>query len=174
MNRMNRKTITGVFFLALLCVVPISMCAKSPYVFQSENPKANFAWDENDTTRYEGHYRFENAYQLIEDMLSDKCPLDFADAVFAVENCMYEGALDYSAYRMELERISNGVKQMAGSILFIFWAISCWVLSVTFCPNISNLGVMPKNSQPPSLFRNAHRDCIPLSSSLVVFFSSRT
>ena len=113
---MNRKTITGVFFLALLCVVPISMCAKSPYVFQSENPKANFAWDENDTTRYEGHYRFENAYQLIEDMLSDKCPLDFADAVFAVENCMYEGALDYSAYRMELERISNGVKQMAGSI----------------------------------------------------------
>lgn len=59
--------------------------AKPQYVFQSENPIANFAWDENDTSRYEGHYRFEHAYRMIEDMLTDKRPLDFAEAVFAVE-----------------------------------------------------------------------------------------
>ena len=100
----------------LLCVYPFSMLAKPNYVFQSENPIANFAWDENDTSRYEGHYRYEQAYKMIEDMLSDKRPLDFAEAVFAVENCMYDGKLDHYAYLLELERISNGLKQMASSV----------------------------------------------------------
>ena len=75
-------------YLLLLYLVSINVYAKPQYVFQSEDPIANFAWDENDTTRYEGHYRFEYAYKLIEDMLTDKHPLDFAEAVFAVENCM--------------------------------------------------------------------------------------
>ena len=42
----------------------LSVHAKQQYPFQSENPIANFAWNENDTTRYEGHYRFENAYRM--------------------------------------------------------------------------------------------------------------
>jgi hypothetical protein len=85
------------------------------YPFQSEAPIANFTLNENDTLRYEGHYRFENAYQMIEDMLTDKRPLDFAESVFAVENCMYDGKLDHSAYKKELNRITNGVKQMVAS-----------------------------------------------------------
>lgn len=72
-------------YLFLLYLVSINVYAKPQYVFQSENPIANFAWDENDTSRYEGYYRYEQAYKLIEDMLSDKRPLDFAEAVFAVE-----------------------------------------------------------------------------------------
>lgn len=99
-----------------LCMVTINIYAESQYVFQSENPIANFAWDENDTSRYERHYLYEKAYKLIEDMLSDKRPLGFAEAVFAVENCMYDGELDYAAYSIELERISKGIIQMASSI----------------------------------------------------------
>ena len=103
------------YLLLLLCVYPFFMLAKPKYVFQSENPKANFAWDENDTSRYEGHFRYEKAYQLIEAMLKDKRPLDFAEAVFAVENCMYDGKLDHSAYLAELNRIATGVRYMATS-----------------------------------------------------------
>ncbi len=99
----------------LLCVYPFSMLANPKYVFQSENPIANFAWNENDTSRYEGHYRYEQAYKMIEDMLSDKRSLDFAEAVFAVENCMYDGELNHSAYLAELERIASGVQRMAVS-----------------------------------------------------------
>ena len=47
------------------------MLAKPQHVFQSKDPIVNFAWDENDTSRYEGHYRYEQAYKMIEDMLSD-------------------------------------------------------------------------------------------------------
>lgn len=101
------------YFLPLLYLVSINVYAKPQYVFQSENPIANFAWDENDTSRYEGHYRYEQAYKMIEDMLSDKRPLDFAEAVFAVENCMYDGQLNHSAYLAELERIASGVQRMA-------------------------------------------------------------
>ena len=67
------------------------MCLSFLYTRQNQSrvpigkPDSNFAWDENDTSRYEGHYRYEQAYKLIEDMLSDKRPLDFAEAVFAVE-----------------------------------------------------------------------------------------
>lgn len=101
------------YFILLLCTASITILAKPNYVFQSENPIANFAWDENDTSRYEGHYRYEQAYKMIEDMLSDKRPLDFAEAVFAVENCMYDGQLNHSAYLAELERIASGVQRMA-------------------------------------------------------------
>ena len=86
------------YLILLLFMASVGACAKPQYVFQSENPIANFAWDENDTTRYEGHFRYEQAYKMIEDMLSDKRPLNFAEAVFAVENCMYDGELNHSAY----------------------------------------------------------------------------
>lgn len=100
----------------VLCLCPTLLLAKTSYPTQSEDPIANFAWDENDTSRYEGHYRFENAYRLIEDMLTDKRPLDFSEAVFAVENCFYDGNLDYSFYKSELTRIVNGIERMASSV----------------------------------------------------------
>ena len=59
------------YLILLLCTASITLCAKPQYVFQSENPIANFAWDENDTSLNEGHYRYEQAYKMIEDMLSD-------------------------------------------------------------------------------------------------------
>ena len=103
------------YLLFFLCICPFSVLAKSQYIFQSENPIANFAWNENDTSRYEGHYRFENAYRLIKDMLTDERPLDFAEAVFAVENCMYDGKLNHTSYLAELNRIAAGIKHMANS-----------------------------------------------------------
>lgn len=57
--------------LCFLYLYPFSMLAKPQHVFQSKDPIVNFAWDENDTSRYEGHYRYEQAYKMIEDMLSD-------------------------------------------------------------------------------------------------------
>ena len=55
-----------VYLSFFLCLCQFPVLAKPQYVFQSENPIANFAWNENDTSRYEGHYRYENAYRLIE------------------------------------------------------------------------------------------------------------
>ena len=55
-----------VYVLILLCICTFSIFANPQYVFQSEKPIANFALNENDTSRYEGHYRFENAYRLIQ------------------------------------------------------------------------------------------------------------
>jgi len=57
-------------YTSLICVILLSIHvqAQTQYVFQSEAPIANFTWDENDTSRYEGHYRFEQAYCMIEDI----------------------------------------------------------------------------------------------------------
>lgn len=41
------------YIILLLCTAHLTVCAKPQYVFQSENPIANFAWDENDTSRYD-------------------------------------------------------------------------------------------------------------------------
>lgn len=89
--------------------------AQVPYPFQASSPVSNFAWDENDTSRYTGHYRFEYAYRLVEDMLNDQRPLNFAEAVFAVENCMYDGLLEQSSFLDELERIATGIENMVDS-----------------------------------------------------------
>ena len=103
------------YLLMALCAYSSLIYAQTHYVFQSESPVANFVWDENDTLRYEGHCRFEKAYQLIKAMLTDRRPLDFAEAVFAVENCMYDGELDYSRYVSEIERIAVGIERMVAS-----------------------------------------------------------
>lgn len=105
----------GVFLFFILLYAVKILAASSNLPPQSENSIANFAWDENDTSRYEGHYRFEAAYQLIENMLTDQCPMDFAEAVFAVENCLNDGKLDHSQYNTEINRITMGIKQMVGS-----------------------------------------------------------
>ena len=43
------------YFLILLCMCAMLTHAKPQYVFQTENPIANFAWDENDTSRMVTH-----------------------------------------------------------------------------------------------------------------------
>lgn len=103
------------YLIILMCLLSFCVQAQTQYVFQSESPIANYAWDENDTSRYEGHYRFENAYHLIENMLTDNIPLDFGEAVFAVENCMFDGNLSHDTYIAELERISTGIQNMVAS-----------------------------------------------------------
>lgn len=104
-----------ILLLFLHCVFCVGAFAKPQYRFQTEAPIANFAWNEDDTSRYECHYRYEHAYKTIEAMLSDKRSLDFAEAIFVVENCMYDGQLDYVAYTTEINRIVKGIKQMVAS-----------------------------------------------------------
>ena len=61
------STLLHTYILLIGCLIPIMLFAQKHYTKQSVDPIANFAWDENDTTRYEGHYRFEYAYKLIEE-----------------------------------------------------------------------------------------------------------
>lgn len=82
---------------------------------QNENIIANYSLDEDDTLRYSNHYLFERAYNVIEDMLTDKRPVDFKKAVFAVENAFYDGKLDSAAYYGEIARIGKGIKALAAS-----------------------------------------------------------
>ena len=134
------KLLQHTYILAFFCFCPMLVLAQTQqYLFQSKSPIENFTLNENDTTRYEGHFRFENAYKQIEAMLTDKRPLDFAEAIFAVENCMFDGRLDYVAYIAEINRIANGIKEMAvsGSItaptrdmalnyaIFVFYTQPC-------------------------------------------------
>ena len=57
--------------IVLLCTVEtIAIGYSAPY--QNADPIANFAWDENDTSRYEGHYRFENAYLQYINFINNK------------------------------------------------------------------------------------------------------
>lgn len=59
------STLLHTYILLIGCLCPIMLFAQKHYTKQSVYPIANFAWKENDTTRYEGHYRFEYAYKLI-------------------------------------------------------------------------------------------------------------
>ena len=44
------------YLILLLFMASVGVCAKPNYVFQSKNPIANVAWDENDTSRNEQAY----------------------------------------------------------------------------------------------------------------------
>ena len=106
------KILRLTYCLLLLSIWAFFCFAQTPYVFQTQDPIANFAWDENDTSRYAGHYLYEQAYQLIEEMLTDQRALSFSDAVFAVENCFYDGTLNKAEFDAEIARISTGVRRM--------------------------------------------------------------
>ena len=71
-------------FFILLYAVKIA-AANSNTPPQSENPIANFSFNEDDTTRYTHHYLYEQAYQLIEDMLVGQRAISIKDAEFAIE-----------------------------------------------------------------------------------------
>lgn len=105
-----------IYLLFYFFLCSFSILASPQYVFQIEAPIANYVWNENDTSRYANHYLYEKAYSIIECMLTDKAPLDFADAIFAVENCMCDGQLDYLSYVSELDRLVVGIKHMAEAV----------------------------------------------------------
>lgn len=104
------------YLILLLWLAPITMLAKSTYVFQSENPIANFAWDENDTSRYEGHYLYEQAYEMIEDMLMGRRTISLKDAEFAVENAFFEGQTNRASYDYIIAAIVNNVQRDAAML----------------------------------------------------------
>ena len=70
---------------------PLQLLSQNIIPRQNVDPIANFAWDENDTSRYEGHYLYEQAYEMIEDMLIGRRAISLKDAEFAVENAFLEG-----------------------------------------------------------------------------------
>ncbi|MCQ2330334.1 MAG: hypothetical protein MJZ93_07270, partial [Paludibacteraceae bacterium] len=83
---------------------------------QNEDIIANYSLNEDDTLRYSNHYLFERAYNVIGDMLTDKRPVDFKKAVFAVENAFYDGKLDGHNDNLrlwELEDIHYQLKKKA-------------------------------------------------------------
>lgn len=81
----------GVFLLLILLYAVKIAAANSNTPPQSENPIANFSFNEDDTTRYTYHYLYEQAYQLIEDMLVGQRAISIKDAEFAIENAFLEG-----------------------------------------------------------------------------------
>lgn len=51
-----------------------SMALPTSLPLQNKDPIANFALNEDDTTRYTHHYLYEEAYLLIADMLEGRRP----------------------------------------------------------------------------------------------------
>ena len=102
-------------FCLFLALFSISLSAQSIHIPQNKAVIENFSLNEDDTLRYANHYLYERAYRTIEDMLTDKRPVDFESASFAVENAYYDGKLDHAAYQSELTRISDGVLALASS-----------------------------------------------------------
>ena len=109
---MERLT-TSIFWLLL--AVSFVNAKANDVPRQNENIIANYSLDEDDTLRYSNHYLFERAYNVIGDMLTDKRPVDFKKAVFAVENAFYDGKLDSASYYGEIARIGKGIKALAAS-----------------------------------------------------------
>ena len=99
-----------IFFMFVLTNVSINAL---PY--QNKKTVANFSLDENDTTRYRGHYLYEIAYQTIADMLEGKRNIDLKEANFAIENAYYMGMLNRTTYMQEINRIAKGLEAQAKS-----------------------------------------------------------
>lgn len=87
--------------------------AQSVLPLQNENPIANFSLNEDDTTRYSHHYLYEQAYQIIEDMLVGKRAISLKDAEFAIENAFLEGQTNRQAYDYTIAAIVNNVQRDA-------------------------------------------------------------
>lgn len=107
--------IPSLLVLSLLTVSLPAHAAQPVLPLQNRKPIANFSLNEDDTTRYLNHYLYEQAYQAIEDMLTDRVPVNFAEASFIVENCFYDGELSHADYVSELARICNGILEIASS-----------------------------------------------------------
>lgn len=76
---------------------------------QNTDPIANFSLNEDDTTRYTHHYLYEQAYQMIEDMLVGKRSVSLKDAEFAIENAFLAGHANKQAYDYTIAAIVNNV-----------------------------------------------------------------
>ena len=97
----------------LLLIVSLPILAASSYPLQNENPIANFTLNEDDTTRYTHHYLYEQAYQLIEEMLTGKRAISLKDAEFAVENAFLEEQTNRASYDYIIAAIVNNIQRDA-------------------------------------------------------------
>ena len=112
---------TKYIIIAILGIIcNLSLSAQSIHIPQNEAVIANFSLYEDDTLRYANHYLYEHAYRTIEDMLTDKQPVSFKDAVFAVENALLDGGGNYQAFDYKIGLIANNVlydvKQLRSSM----------------------------------------------------------
>lgn len=90
--------------------------ASPSFPLQTEDPIANFALNEDDTTRYTHHYLYEQAYHLIEDMLEGRRPISIKDAEFAIEHAFLEGHTNRASYDYIIAAIANNVLRDAAML----------------------------------------------------------
>lgn len=99
----DKILIITILLLLTLCQ---QLLAQSNHSLQNTDPIANFSLNEDDTTRYTHHYLYEQAYQLIEDMLVGQRAISIKDAEFAIENAFLEG---YSFQKIVRATIINTI-----------------------------------------------------------------
>lgn len=63
---------------------------------------------------------YAKAYDFICDMLSDRTPLNFTDAVFATENAYYDGQLDIKEFNPELDRLAALTQMLSSGELITY------------------------------------------------------
>lgn len=90
-----------------------TMAAGSMAPFQSQDVITNFFLNEDDTTRHTHHYLYEQAYQIIEDMLIGRHAISLKDAEFAIENAFLEGQTNRASYDYIIAAIANNVQRDA-------------------------------------------------------------
>lgn len=101
-------------YILLFLISAVGMTvAGSNLPFQSQDVIANFSLNEDDTTRYTHHYLYEQAYQMIEDMLVGRRAISLKDAEYAIENAFLEGQTNKQAYDYIIAAIANNVQRDA-------------------------------------------------------------
>ena len=99
-------------------IVTAQTTTKKQSIKNDDNPNItkrevfHFDVDENDTSFYKNHFLFERAITELENMLSEKQPLNFKKAVFLIENAYYDGKLDWNDYNNEILRIKQILKNI--------------------------------------------------------------
>ncbi|UDQ54197.1 hypothetical protein [Chryseobacterium indologenes] len=71
------------------------------------------AWLSSGTVKAQNNQFYNDSYQTIDNMLTDKQPYSFKEAVFSVENAYYQGKLDTDKMNQEI----TFLKKFANSIL---------------------------------------------------------
>lgn len=106
----DKILIITILLLLTLCQ---QLLAQSNHSLQNTDPIANFSLNEDDTTRYTHHYLYEQAYQMIEDMLVGRRVISLKDAEFAIENAFLEGQTNRASYDYIIAAIANNVQRDA-------------------------------------------------------------
>jgi len=114
----TNKAMKNIGIILILCCI-MHTCTGGIYAQtrvnlpQNKNIIANFVLNEDDTTRYVNHYLFEQAYQVIEAMLTGKQEKSFREALFWVECAYLQGTLDKTAFDKQIDDLTRELKVMA-------------------------------------------------------------